>query len=115
MSLEIRVDTSKYDQTVEGLQSTIRRLPNRIISEASELVLNTLRKNTPVRTGRLRDSETREVRGRQALVRTNTGYGLYVERGTRYFTGRFYAERTLNEVSPKIRDLITQILRDEIK
>lgn len=115
MSLQITVDTSRYDNTIQGLQDTIRRLPNRIISEASDLVLNTLRKNTPVRTGRLRDSETRQVIGRQAIVRTNTGYGLYVERGTRYFTGRFYAERTLNEVSPKLGELIQRIIREEIR
>lgn len=115
MSLELKIDTSDYDKTIQGLNDIIRRLPNRIISEASDLVLNTLRKNTPVRTGRLRDSETRQVIGRQGIVRTNTGYGLYVERGTRYFIGRFYAERTLNEVAPKLNDLIQRIIKEEIR
>lgn len=112
MSYTVRVDASRFDNTMEGLIGTIKGLPHRILTESADITRQQLRSNTPVRTGRLRDSISSSVDSRKAIIRTNTGYGGYVELGTRYFVGRFYAAKTVTEIIPKIQTLIRKIMGD---
>lgn len=135
MSFRVEIDTSDYDKKMGNLQSGLRRLPREILEQGSAVIENDLQRNVPVRTGRLRDSITREVYDDRAIIRTNSGYGRFVNNGTRPhdifprfgrflrfeingrviyakrvrhpgFTGRRFVETTLSESVPKIMELI---------
>lgn len=113
-------------------------MPRIILEQASAVIENDLKRNVPVRTGRLRDSIIREVFDDHAVIRTSSGYGRYVNDGTqphmifpkngRYlrfeiqgrviyakrvrhpgFTGRRFVETTLSESIPKIIELIKSV------
>lgn len=135
MSFIVTIDISDYDRKMGNLQSGLARLPREILESGSATIEMDLKRNVPVRTGRLRDSITREVFDNSAVIRTNSGYGRFVNDGTRPhdifprngrylrfeiggrtiyakrvrhpgFTGRKFVEVTLAESVPKIMDLI---------
>lgn len=138
MSFRIEIDTSDYDRKMGNLQSGLRRMPREILEQGSATIEMDLKRNVPVRTGKLRDSITREVYDSNAIIRTSSGYGRFVNDGTRPhiilprfgrflrfeingrviyakrvhhpgFTGRRFVEATLAESMPKIIELIKRI------
>ena len=138
MSFYITIDTSDYDNKMSNLQSVLKRMPREIIEQGSAVIENDLQRNVPVRTGRLRNSITREVFDTSAVIRTNSGYGRFVNDGTaphiiyprnarflRFeiqgkviyakrvrhpgFIGRKFVELTLSESMPKIMELLKNI------
>ncbi len=138
MSFSVTIDTSDYDTKIGRLQSGLRQMPRLMLEQGSAVIENDLKRNVPVRTGRLRDSITREVFENHAIVRTNSGYGRYVNDGTQPhiiypkhgrflrfeiegktiyakrvrhpgFTGRHFVESTISESLPKIIELIKRI------
>ena len=82
MSFNITIDTSDYDRKMGTLQSGLKRLPHEIVEQGSFVIENDLKRNVPVRTGKLRDSIIREVNDNSASIRTNSGYGRFVNDGT---------------------------------
>lgn len=129
----IEVDTHRWDIKEQILRRALNAFPEKAIEGASLIVFNILKPNTPVRTGRLQASETRQVFGRKAIVRTNTGYGGYVNDGIgpspgRYvpaiakrirsgthpgFPGRHFKEKTLQEAHPRIKDMLQNLAQGE--
>ena len=138
MSFYVTIDTSDYDNKMSNLQSVLKRMPREILEQGSAVIENDLQRNVPVRTGRLRNSITREVSDTSAVIRTNSGYGRFVNDGTaphiiyprngrflRFeiqgkviyakrvrhpgFIGRKFVEQTLQESMPKIMELLKNI------
>lgn len=135
MSFSVTIDTSDYDSKMDKLQSGLSRLPREILEQGSATIENDLKRNVPVRTGKLRDSIVREVYDTSASIRTSSGYGRFVNDGTRPhdifpkfgrflrfeingrviyakrvhhpgFAGRHFVELTLSDSMPKIMELI---------
>jgi hypothetical protein len=129
----IEIDTHRWDIKEQTLRRALNAFPEKAIEGASLIVFNTLKPNTPVRTGRLQASETRQVFGKRAIIRTNTGYGKFVDEGIgpspgRYvpaigkrirsgthpgFPGRHFKDKTLQISYPRIKDFIQNLAQSE--
>ncbi len=138
MSFYVTIDTSDFDNKMSNLVTVLKRMPREILEQGSAVIENDLQRNVPVRTGKLRNSITREVFDTSAVVSTNSGYGRFVNDGTaphiiyprnarflRFeiqgkviyakrvrhpgFTGRKFAEKTIQESMPKIIELLKNI------
>jgi len=134
MRVAVEIDTSRWDVKDEVLRRAVNAFPQQAIEGASMIVYDIFQKNTPVRTGKMKRSETRTVFGRKAIVQTNTGYGGFVNDGIgpssgRYvaaigkrirtgthpgFHGRHFKERTVDEANPIIKEFLQNMLDNEL-
>lgn len=134
MRVIVDIDTNRWDVKDEVLHRAVNAFPQQAIDGASMIMLDVLQKNTPVRTGNLKRSETRTVLDKRATVQTNTGYGGFVNDGIgpspgRFvpaigkrirtgmhpgFHGRHFKERTIDEANPIIKDFLQNMLDSEL-
>lgn len=134
MRVIVDIDTHRWDVKDEVLHRAVNAFPEQAIEGGSMIMLDILQKNTPVRTGALKRSETRQVFGRSATVRSNTGYGGFVNDGIgpspgRFvpaigkrirtgthpgFRGRHFKERTIDEANPIIKEFLQSMLDTEL-
>ncbi|MEW6589381.1 MAG: hypothetical protein AB1299_09500, partial [Thermoproteota archaeon] len=81
ISFQIELDTSDYDFRIAKFQRRIPNLPERFVDEGSKIMFDKWKSIINVKTGRMRDTSTREVHGRVAIIGTHTGYGAFVNSG----------------------------------
>lgn len=123
-----------------ALMRNLPMVPGRIIEDGSAIIEEELRGSVPVRTGTLRGSVRREVVGDlEAVISTNSGYGRYVNEGTRPhvirakgdgmlrfevggivmyrkevqhpgFAGRWFTRTTVQRSMPRIMALVREAL-----
>lgn len=90
----------------EKFNKALKADQRRRMQDALFVVENRAKRRCPKKTGRLAGSINSyllpidEVRGR---VGTNVFYAIYVELGTKYFSGFFYLRGGLRESYPEIR------------
>lgn len=141
MSARIIIDTSDWDYKSEYFRTGLDKVGPRTIEEGSAVLEEQLRIDVPVRTGNLRAGVTRlSISNTSAIVGTTSGYGNFVNRGVgprvirgkpilRFeingvvffrrkvnfpgFPGRRFKEKAVANAVPKIRDVISNILREE--
>lgn len=70
-------------------------------------------RNTPVKTGTLRRSETLglERDGLTARVAAHANYALYVEVGTRFMEGRYYMRHAFDAQAPEFESELKRLMR----
>lgn len=144
MSVSIEIDASDYENKIAYIQSELPLLPGAMLDEGSAIIEEHMRANIPVKTGRLRDSISRQVGDTEALVGTTAGYGLFVDEDTQpHFirplngmflrfeidgvivfarevshpgtTGQHFTKKTLRSSVGDLRDTIKRILLDFIE
>lgn len=71
------------------------------------LVVRTIRRYTPVRSGALRDSTRVTFRG-DAIIIHQLFYGEFVNFGTRYIPARRYLERAMLSIAATLRRMINE-------
>lgn len=78
-----------------------------------ELVSGAAKKNSPVKTGALRNSIDFEVDAQEKSVRigTNMYYAPWVELGTRLIEGQWFLTRALGENVGKIRKIFARKIK----
>lgn len=114
MSVRINIDTSDWDSKSTHLQDGLRVLPRRVLEEGSAIIEEELRGVVPIRTGKLQKSVMRlAIADVWAVVGTTSGYGRYVDEGTRFFTGRNFKKRAMANAVPKLFDAVKRILQEE--
>lgn len=70
------------------------------------------KKETPVDTGRLRNSITHTVTGDDVYIGTNVEYGPYIELGTVNYVGKHMLKRAASEHSDTYKAIIKRILQE---
>jgi len=81
--IKITIDKSDFDLKIHALRSGMEEAGPFVIQETTDVLYNELQAITPVRTGKLRDSEMKQVFGLRGEVSTNSGYGLFVDVDTK--------------------------------
>ena len=71
------------------------------------------KKETPVDTGRLRNSMANAVFGNAAYIGTNVEYGPYVEMGTRYMQGHHMIQKACHNHSDEYKRIAETAYRSE--
>lgn len=89
-ALNIELDDSDFELKLgQRLLSTLPVLPNRIVHEAAYRIESAMKQTVPVKTGKLQNSigstvtEGAAEGEASAVVYTSSGYGLFVDQGTR--------------------------------
>lgn len=134
MRVIVDIDTHRWDVKDEILHRAVNAFPELAIEGASMITLDILQKNTPVRTGKLKRSEIRNVFGKRATVQSTSGYGGFVNDGIRPspgrfvpaigkrirtgmhpgFRGRHFKERTIDEANPIIKEFLQNMLDSQL-
>lgn len=81
--LRVNVDTSDYDVKISTMRNVIPDLIPEFVKESADIVFDNFQKNTPVKTGDLKNSEVKEVEKTSALIYTTSGYGKFVDEDTK--------------------------------
>ena len=71
------------------------------------------KKETPVDTGRLRNSMSHTVVGDDVYIGTNVEYGPYIEMGTVNYTGKHMIKRAASEHGDVYKAIIQRIMQGE--
>ena len=105
---EIRAAFAKAPRIMTvNLQKAIQRSILRIGARS--------RRNTPVRTGRLRASHyERFYSGLKGEVGTNTSYDLFVHEGTRFMRGRPYLRMAVDQSQTDVDDEFRYAVQDTL-
>jgi len=93
-----KVDTTK----------AMARINAKFLESASVILQGAARRNTPVDTGRLRSSISRDVQKDEATVGTNVNYAQFVEYGTK----RMKAQPFMRPAVDKNRKNLIKLYRD---
>ena len=72
------------------------------------------KKETPVCTGRLRNSISYTVDGEAAYIGTNVEYAPYLELGTKKITAHHYLKRAVTEHKDEYKNLTAQAIQSAI-
>ncbi len=74
------------------------KLVGEVTKEAIKYGRSLIKSRTPVRTGNLRDGWQTDLSFPNGSIFSDVEYGIFVERGTRYFVGRRMMERSLPDI-----------------
>ena len=72
------------------------------------------KQETPVDTGRLRNSISHSVDGEAAYIGTNVEYAPYLELGTKKITAHHYLKRAVTEHKDEYKKLTAQAIQNAI-
>lgn len=109
-----RVDISGIDDLIETIEEAKKMDDVKaIVKNDTAYMANRIAKETPVKSGYLKRSETPSIKddGMTGEVEAMADYSPYVEYGTRYMYGRFYmkkghataAKRFINDMEALVR------------
>ena len=91
-------------------------LAERIVGDSTDEMRNLIRRNVPVRTGRLKRSVKRRFAGRgfnrKGRINIDAPYAEFVNSGTRHFRGRRFVERSERELRRKLPRIARNAARD---
>lgn len=94
--------------------TNMRRNLNTAIRKSIYTIGSQSRKNTPVRTGRLRSS-TRELLGDlKGEVGTHTNYDIFVHEGTRYMKARPFLAQAVNQSDEEVQAFMTRAVQQTL-
>jgi hypothetical protein len=123
MAMEVKIKITNIDQIRAAFAKSPRIMTVNLQKAIQRSILRIggrSRRNTPVRTGRLRASHyERFSAALRGEVGTNTSYGTFVHEGTRFMRGRPYLrfaveqEQTAidTEFKDAVQDTLNQIAR----
>jgi HK97 gp10 family phage protein len=106
----ISVSVIRRKQT--NYPAAFRRLLDRFLPKAGQLVEGEAKLRTPVDTGRLRGSIASKVDGDKAIVGTNVEYAPYVEYGTGKMRAQPYLRPSIDYNRSNLRRLFEKMFRE---
>jgi len=109
MSRKIKV-TNNIDEGMKAL----KKAENLALTAIGEFVTGRAKLETPVDTGKLRQSIDNEVLDDSVVIGTNTEYAIYVEKGTRHQQAQPYLEPAVTKNKGKIKKIIEEIYKKEV-
>jgi HK97 gp10 family phage protein len=98
-SADVKINTSAMPE--------IKRLGAKAQDDVADLIVELSKANVPVDTGALRDSITKSKDGDSIMVKTDTGYGGFVEFGTVFQAAQPYMQPAAEQASQRINSGIT--------
>lgn len=108
--VEYSIKLDGFDELIKNLDDATKDTPNYIkmaMQEAVDDVASTARNEAPYKTGNLKRSINTKVEnnGKSGIVYTDflaAPYAIWQEIGTRYFKGRYYMQKGLENNQDKI-------------
>lgn len=91
--------------------AAFRRVQDRFLPKAGQMVEGSAKLRVPVDTGRLRASITNRIDGDRAIIGTNVEYAPYVEYGTRRSRAQPYLRAAIDENRRNLRRLFQATFR----
>lgn len=137
VSVYLAIDTSNFDSLAEKLGANLPQLKDRILWKGALIVEDNFRAIMPKRTGHMESTVTAEVSGDSAKIGEHSGYGIFVNEGTRPHIikgnpllaferggrtiivrsvrhpgtrGQHFAEKTVSKSQPEIEAMISSEL-----
>jgi len=139
--IDIDIDTRDFDLKITSLRSGMGDIGDKMIRDVTHTLFRELQAITPVKTGKLLRSETEQTFGTRGEVRTNSGYGLFVDVDTQAHEivgnpflrfpvgdkmvvvrrvlhpgtkGQKLRLRTLRNSRPKVKDILARLMHEVI-
>jgi HK97 gp10 family phage protein len=107
--------------TWEGIDTFTARLQKMAEGTAIETAMGTVGKNaketmdsnTPVRTGKLKEGNTLEVKGLTFTLSNSTDYAIYVEMGTRFMHAEPFLAPAVESAIQEMPEILSKALLEE--
>lgn len=109
--MNIHVDISEAKTGIEQLGTRARQAAERALKDTVVLIANDAIKGSPVETGNNRRSIQFEARGLSGSIYSTSGYGGYLETGTRFMAARPYFRPALDRNFPRFPELMERYLK----
>jgi len=111
------LDLTKLAQDLRAAGETAPKAIDRVLAESAQLILVEMKQLTPVKTGRLKASETIQASpGRYVVGPAGVPYAAYVEFGTRVWKGKPYVrpavEKYLDKLGPDAADVGVSLITE---
>lgn len=110
VNLTLKLDATDVLKKYAGLTKEIEKAAEIALTKGAFIVEAKAKRNAPVDTGRLRSSITtyNDQYAISKSVIAATSYAIYVEEGTKYFTGRHFMDNARQDSESEVRDIFNE-------
>lgn len=115
ITIQMEDDFKKIPILMERLDRNMKRRAKNALIERAKDIYRLSQEYVPVVTGFLKSTGAWFIRDWSITVKYVAYYAKWVERGTRYFHGRFYLRRAYRQVRPVILPSIQYAINWAIK
>ena len=104
----------KFTSNVNDILSALEKGKRNALTAIGSSAETYAKQETPVDTGRLRNSISHAVDGEAAYIGTNVEYAPYLELGTKKITAHHYLKRAVTEHKDEYKNLTAQAIKTAI-
>ena len=105
----------RFTSNVNDILRRMKKGKRNVLTAIGATAETYAKKETPVDTGRLRNSISYTVDGESAYIGTNVEYAPYLELGTKKITAHHYLKRAVTEHKDEYKKLTVQAIQSAIK
>lgn len=108
--MNVKVDLSEVNAGMKRLKGKTRDAGEHAMKDVVVLITNDSKKGSPFLTGNNRRSIKFEAKGLTGSIYSTSGYGGYLETGTRFMAAQPYFKPALDKNFPKFTRIMKEYL-----